>query len=235
MPHGDEHLLRRGIDKVDPSAACAARYLAEHDQHQPRRRLRHPDRLCDRHYRSDVGLCRHPRHRQGRRGEAAEAVPRDVARHCQPTAIRPALKLDGRSRRTAASATSGARQKGWRLLETHRSRRHAQARASLRLRSPISDESRSLSGRPCTTRGMTPVGARSRLISVTPDFVAQRADGDRKEAGRPVLFPHCLSTSARMNSRSTRASVCPTQRSIQAQSAGRSWRAGSMDAEHLFS
>ena len=116
-PHGGGAFSGKDPTKVDRSAAYAARYLAKNMVAAGlAEQLHHPDRLRDRRRRSDVDLCRHARHRQGRRGEAAKdaagtvpAAPDQHSPHAQAHAadLSPHLRL--RSFRPSAG-------KGRRLL-----------------------------------------------------------------------------------------------------------------------
>ena len=66
-------ILRQGSDKGRSfRRLCRALSGQERRRRRPRRALHHSNRLCDRRRRSDVAVGRHPRHRQGRRGEVAE-------------------------------------------------------------------------------------------------------------------------------------------------------------------
>ena len=72
-------LLRQGSDQGRPlGRLCGALSGQERGRRRLGRQLHHPDRLRHRRRRSDVALCRHPRHRQGGRGEAAETPPGTV-------------------------------------------------------------------------------------------------------------------------------------------------------------
>ena len=64
-------VLRQRSDEGGPlGRLCRALSRQERGRGGICRSLHHPDRLCDRRFRSAVGLCRHPRHRKGRGSQA---------------------------------------------------------------------------------------------------------------------------------------------------------------------
>ena len=114
-------VLRQGPDQGRPlGGLCGALSRQERRRGRPRRALHHPDRLCDRRRRPDVALGRHPRHRQGRRGQAREGAAARFSRCGRPTsaarssstgrstgAPRPTAISAARRTRTAASPGRG--------------------------------------------------------------------------------------------------------------------------------
>ena len=78
-PAWRRRLLRQGPDQGRPlGGLCRALSRQERRRGRLGRTLHDPDRLCDRRRRSDVGPGRYARHRQGRRGEAAEGAARNL-------------------------------------------------------------------------------------------------------------------------------------------------------------
>ena len=88
-PHGGGAFSRQGPDQGRPlGRLCRALPRQEHRRRRPRHALHHPARLCDRRPRAAVALCRHARHRHGRRrrdrgGDRPDRQARrpDPARH----------------------------------------------------------------------------------------------------------------------------------------------------------
>ena len=96
-PHGGGAFSGKDPTKVDRSAAYAARYLAKNivaaGLATP---LHDPARLCDRRVRAAVALCRHPRHRHGRRRRRSRAAIGRIAKlgGLTPRGIRTHLGLN---------------------------------------------------------------------------------------------------------------------------------------------
>ena len=105
-------VLRQGPDQGRSlGRLCRALSRQERRRRRPRRALHHPDRLCDRRRRSDVASGRHPRHRQGRRSEAAEDFCPNCFRCGRPIS---AARSSSAGRSTGAprlTAISAARRK----------------------------------------------------------------------------------------------------------------------------
>ena len=121
-PHGGGAFSGKDPTKVDRSAAYAARYLAKNVVAAGLAdRCTDPARLCHRRVQAAVDLCRHPRHRQGRRGASwprscSERDGSQPARHPRASqastgrsmrAPRPTAISAARPTPTAASPGSG--------------------------------------------------------------------------------------------------------------------------------
>ena len=99
-PARRRRLLRQGPDQGRPlGGLCRALSRQERGGGRPRRPLPDPGRLRDRRRRSDVALCRHPGHRQGRRAQAREDPVRRSSRCARPTS---AARCSSTSRSTSA-------------------------------------------------------------------------------------------------------------------------------------